>query len=129
MQLHRQRPSIVERGARLIAIGNGPPHFIAGFREDTGWQDPLYTDPSLAIYNAASFKRGVLTTLNPSSVVRTIGSLRRGFRQTSTKGDPWQQGGVLIIRPSGDILWRHESAGPGDNASADQIARALAANP
>ena len=48
VQLHRERESIRRAGAELVVIGNGAPHFIAGFREITGYDGPLYTDPSLA---------------------------------------------------------------------------------
>ena len=121
MQLHRQIDMIHAAGCELHVIGNGLPMVIAGFRETTGYAGPLYTDPSLAVYRAAELRSGLLTVLNVGSVVRTIGSLRRGFRQGRTQGHALQQGGVLVVAPSGDILWHHISEGPGDNATAAQI--------
>jgi len=40
-------------GADIYVIGNGSPSFIEGFREQTGWKGPIYTDPSLGVYRAA----------------------------------------------------------------------------
>jgi hypothetical protein len=124
VQLHRRNDDFRAAGAELIVIGNGSPSFIAGFRDETGWRGPLYTDPSLALYGAAGLKRGVLSTFNLRGAVRSVGTLRRGFKQGRTQGDPWQQGGVLVVR-DGAVLWSHASDGPGDNARADDILAAL----
>ena len=121
MQLHRRIDELHAAGAEVFVIGNGSPSFIEGFREQTGWQGAIYTDPSLAVYQAAGLKRGVLKTFNASAAWRSIGTLRRGIKQGRTQGDAWQQGGVLVIAPSGDVLGAHASDGPGDNATADQI--------
>ena len=37
-------------------IGNGSPSFIEGFRDQTRWTGPVYTDPSLAVYRAAELE-------------------------------------------------------------------------
>ena len=59
------------------------------------------------------------------AAVRSVGALRRGFRQGKTQGDNLQQGGILAIAPDGRVLWHHISSGPGDNAKPADIARAL----
>ena len=125
MQLHRERQRITDAGAQLILIGNGAPHFIAGFREITGYDGALYTDPSLAAFEAAQLKRGVTTVLNARALMPTLKAFARGGKQGLTQGDAWQQGGVLVIAPSGDVLWHHASDRPGDNASVDSIVAAL----
>lgn len=125
VQLHHRIDDLRASGAEIFVIGNGSPSFIAGFRDETGWAGPIYVDPSLEVYKAAGLKRGVLKTFNPAAAWRSIGTLRRGIRQGRTQGDPWQQGGVLVVAPSGDVLYTHASEGPGDNASADEILTAL----
>jgi hypothetical protein len=121
VQLHRANIG------NLVIIGNGAPNFIAGFREQTGYTGPIYTDPTLAVYKAAQLKRGVKTFLKLGAATATIGSLRRGFRQGKTEGDATQQGGVLVVAPDGRILYHHISEYPGDNASPDEIRSHLAA--
>jgi AhpC/TSA antioxidant enzyme len=105
----------------LVVIGSGAPMFIEGFRETTGFDGPIYVDPSLEVYKAAELKRGVGTLLNFGAAKATLGSLRRGFRQGRTQGDATQQGGVLVIAPDNRILYHHISQFAGDNASPDDI--------
>jgi hypothetical protein len=121
VQLHRANIP------NLVVIGNGAPNFIAGFRETTGYTGPLYTDPSLAVYKAAELKRGIGHVLSLRAAAKSIGTLKRGFRQGKTQGDATQQGGVLVIAPDGRILYHHISEYPGDNASPDEIRSHLAA--
>jgi hypothetical protein len=125
VQLHRKIDLIRAAGAELFVIGNGSPSFIAGFREETGWDGPVYTDPSLAVYKAAELKRGVARTFNPLAIGKTVRAFARGHRQGRTQGDPWQQGGVLVIDRGGDVVWQQASDRPGDNATAEEIAAAL----
>ena len=125
MQLHREMAAIHDAGAELYVIGNGSPSFIAGFREETRWDGPIYTDPSLAVYNAAQLKRGVASTLNPRAFGSAVGALFRGRRQGRTQGDAWQQGGTLVIGTDGIVKWHHVSGRPDDMASAAKILAAL----
>jgi len=125
VQLHRETAAIQAAGASLAVIGNGGPSFIEGFREQTRFDGPIYTDPSLAVYQAAQLKRGVMKTFDPRALGTTLGAFMRGHRQGRTQGDPWQQGGVLVIAPGGEVKWHHASERPGDNASARDIVAAL----
>lgn len=125
MQLHRDIQRIHDAGAELYVIGNGNPSFIEGFREQTKYDGPLFTDPSLAVYKAAELKRGVTKTLNPRALGATFKALAHGSRQGMTQGDPWQQGGVLVIATDGKVLWQHSNDHPGDTPKMDQIVRAL----
>lgn len=127
MQLHHKIDALRAAGAELYVIGNGSPSFIDGFRETTGYDGPLYTDPSLAVYAAAGLKRGVATVLSPRAALAGISALRHGFRQGKTQGDAWQQGGVVVIEPGGDVVWTHVSDYAGDNAAPDEILRQLQA--
>lgn len=111
----------------MIVIGNGAPHFIAGFREITKYDGPLYTDPSLAVFQAAELKRGVGTVLNIGAGIATLKAFGRGGKQGATQGDNWQQGGVLVIATDGTIKWHHASERPGDNATIEPILASLRA--
>lgn len=123
-QLQRRIDELHAAGAELFVIGNGSPSFIEGFREQTKWSGAVYTDPSLAVYKVAGMKRGVVSTFNPRSALRSFGAIARGYLPQKMQGDNWQQGGVLVIR-GGDVVWSHESNGPGDNATVDQLLAAL----
>lgn len=127
MQLHRDIDKIHAAGADLYIIGNGTPNFIAGFREQTKYDGPIYTDPSLAVYKAAELKRGVTKTFNPRALGATLKAFTQGRRQGLTQGDTWQQGGALVVAPGGEVLWHQASDHPADIATADQIVAALRA--
>jgi hypothetical protein len=125
VQLHRSIKDIHDAGGELYVIGNGAPLFIDGFRETTGFDGVVLTDPSLAAYKAAQLERGFFKTVNFGGAIKSIGAMRRGFRQGKTEGDATQQGGVLVVAPGGQVLFHHVSKHPGDNAPPDQIVRAL----
>ena len=125
VQLHRSIDDIHAAGAELVVIGNGAPNFIAGFRDTTGFDGPIYVDPSLAVYQAAELERGLLKTFSPFAIKKTLSALGRGARQGRTQGDAFQQGGVLVIAPGGKLVWRHISKHAGDNAHPSKILAAL----
>ena len=120
MQLHRALDKFEAKGAKLSVIGNGSPSFIAGFREQTMYDGPVYTDPSLAVFKAAELKRSLAATLDPRGWLGGVRAFAAGHRQGRTQGDATQQGGVLVIK-GGEITWQHASERPGDNASPDEI--------
>jgi hypothetical protein len=125
VQLHRESDELKARGADLYIIGNGTPSFIAGFRDQTKYPGPIYTDPSLTAFKAAQLKRSVTRTLDPRSLGKALGAFAHGQRQGLRQGDAWQQGGVLVVAPSGEVKYHHASDRPGDNATATHIVRAL----
>ena len=126
MRLHRRIADIRAAGAELYLVGNGAPTFIAGFRDETGYAGPIYTDPSLATYRAAGLSRGLRSLVNVGAAVRGVGALARGYRQGRTQGDQLQQGGALVIAPDGSVRWRQVSRGPGDNADPADIVQVVA---
>lgn len=125
VQLHRRIDELHAAGAELHVIGCGTPNFIAGFRELTGYDGSLLVDPSREAYRVAGLQRGVAATFNPRALVRGIRTLSRGHLQGRTQGDPWQQGGTLVVDPSGTLVMHHVSTGAGDNAAVDDILGAL----
>lgn len=116
-------------GAEVVVVGNGAPHFIAGFRELTGFRGPLYTDPSRKSYQAASLKHGWATFMNLRAVTNLGRALVGGARQGSIQGDPAQQGGTLVIAPPapGRVLFHHVSDTAGDHPKLEKIFAVLGA--
>lgn len=121
MQLHRANQRFEAAGARLIVIGNGLPHFIAGFRERTGFDGEVYTDPGRRAYGALHLHRDLGSTFN----LRTIRSAWRAFsagnRQTRVQGDPWQQGGVFVVASDGEIVYGYASQHAGDHPPVEDL--------
>jgi hypothetical protein len=118
-------PEIRRRGAELVIIGNGRPEHAIDFRDSEHVESPLYVDPELQAYAAAGLKRGLRSSLAPSVIFRGIRAFIEGERQGAIMGDPWQQGGVFIIRPGNRVEFAYISEEAGDHPSSEAIISAL----
>jgi len=113
------------RGAELVIIGNGAPNFAAAFREDFELACPLLVDPELRAYRAAGLRRGRVELLSPRLPRNALRALRSGSRQAGVQGDPWQLGGVFVIRPGGELTYRYVSREAGDHPPVEEVLAAL----
>jgi hypothetical protein len=119
VQIWNNRASYEKGGAKIIFIGNGIPQFIKTFKEDLNILDaPIYTDPSLVSFRAVGFKRGFLAALGPKSLRNGRKLMNEGHRQGQSfnrdTGDLWQLGGVVAIKPTGQIAYYYLSIATGD---------------
>lgn len=126
VQLHRERGEIQARGAELHLVGTGSPEQGALFARKLGLTSPVWVDPQLLTFRALHMKRGFRRTLgSPSTWKATARAWRQGLRQGNVQGDPWQLGGVLVVRPDGSVLYRYLSAFAGDHPKAPSILAAV----
>ncbi|MGH0031957.1 MAG: SDR family NAD(P)-dependent oxidoreductase [Myxococcota bacterium] len=116
---------IRQAGAELAIVGNGAAHFAQAFREDFGLDGPLLVDPELRAYRAAGLRRGRVELLSPRLPLNAFRALRSGARQTQVQGDPWQLGGVFVLRPGGRLVYRYTSAEAGDHPDPEDVIAAL----
>lgn len=116
---------IEKLGAGLIVIGSGRPDQAREFRKELSLETPVYADPHMKAYRAAGLRRDVRSTINPKTLIHGVRALRNGFRQSKVKGDPWQQGGVLVIKPENKILFEYASQNAGDHPKVQSILEAL----
>ena len=112
-------------GAELVVVGSGRPWHARAFRDQHGLDFPLRVDPDLVAYRAAGLRRGAWRTLGPRVLARAARAFRKGFRQGEVQGDPWQQGGVFLVRAGGRVAWQHVSEEAGDHPSTEAIREAL----
>ena len=108
-----------------MIVGNGKPWFIQGFREKTGYEGEIYSDPSRATYKALHLRRDIRSTFSAGTVRKAFTAFRQGFRQTATQGDPWQQGGVFVFDASGEVVFSYASSHAGDHPSVELLLRGL----
>jgi hypothetical protein len=114
----------------VAVIGNGTASMGKAFVAARKLRIPLYVDPGLRAYQAAGMVRSVSSGLAPQAFLNAFRTLREGYVQGATQGDPWQQGGVLLVKPSGDIVWSYISSVAGDHPEMTAVlaaARAAAA--
>jgi peroxiredoxin len=113
-------------GVALVVIGNGAPHFAQAFLDEFKVTLPLYTDPSLKVYDAMALRRGWRTAFSRKTLSASVDALKRGFRQGRTQGDATQQGGVFVLRKGGEIVYRYVSEAAGDHPPLDEVLAAAA---
>lgn len=113
-----------ERHTQLVVIGNGAPHFVKAFREDTGFGGKLFTDPSLETYKVLNLKRSVGSLFGFKSMKEGIRAAASGYLQTSIQGDAMQQGGAIIAGPGDALRYFHRNAEAGDHPPIEDMLEA-----
>jgi peroxiredoxin len=112
-------------GAELVLVGNGSVQFAARFQAEKAPDCAVFTDPSLEAYRELGMKRGVWATLSPAALLASVRATRRGYRQTSTEGDGWQQGGTYAVAKGGRIVYAKANRNAGDRPDLDAALAAL----
>ncbi len=121
----KQSEGFEKQNAHLVVIGNGAPHFMTAFREDTGYKGKLYTDPSLETYKILDLKRSVGSLFGFKSLKEGIRAASSGYLQTEIQGDALQQGGAIIIGP-GDVLhYAYRNKEAGDHAPIKEMLKVI----
>jgi peroxiredoxin len=128
-EVRAARPDIEALHGGVVFVGNGTPRAAAWFQKRFAPDSTVLTDPDLVTYKAIGAHSGLMSTLGPQAWGAGLRAFRSGARQTTTKGHPFQQGGVLVIAPGGTVLYRHVSGAAGDHAPLDRVLAALRAAP
>ena len=113
--------AFVAAGVEVVVIGSGWPEMAAHFAERFEVPFQLLCDPELEAYRAAGLKRGVGTLLGRGALQAGRRAWQAGFRQGRTQGDPWQQGGVLVVATGGEPVWVQVSDYAGDHADEEAL--------
>ena len=111
----------------MAVVGSGFPAMAKAFSERMGLPKdlPVLSDPKREAYQLAGFTRSIGSTFSLRALFTHLRARRKGFGQGRLAGDPWQQGGTLIVAPSGEVLFEYRSKGPGDHAAPERLVAAL----
>lgn len=123
--MHRERDTIRKRGAELVFIGIGHRHFAEAFQKQFDIQARLYVDTSRDAYRALGMRFGMRDIFNLTSLRNMTRSLRAGFRPGRIQGDGRQLGGVVVVRPGGQVVYSYLSSAGGDHPPVGDILREL----
>lgn len=118
-------PRIREKDARVVVVGSGAPAFIGPFRQATGFKGEILTDPTRGAYEAAGLVRSALAMVSPRAALAGMRAFQAGFRMDGIQGDAWQQGGILVVRKTGELAYRYASRFSGDHPDPEAFLRAL----
>lgn len=125
-EVRAHRAAIEQRGARIVFVGNGLPAMAREFAAQHADGLPVLSDPTTKAFAVAGMRRGLGTVLRPSMLKNAWRAFRSGHRQTKVQGDPWQQGGALVLGKDGVVLHAQRDCAAGD---AIDWARVVAAIP
>jgi peroxiredoxin len=118
---------LARAGVRTVLVGNGSPEqraeFVARHALDKAPAE-VVTDPTLTAYRALSLVRSSWATFGPRAIVETARAMGRGFPHRPAAGDGTQQGGVLVIDPTGLLRLYRRSRSIGDHAPASDLVEA-----
>jgi hypothetical protein len=108
-------------GLNVAVIGSGGPSFARGFADRMSVPDlAIYSDEQRVAFKAAGMRRDFASTFDPRMLIKGISSMIK-HPQTSTKGDPLQQGGVLLVRSDGTLAWSYLSRYAGDHPKMETL--------
>ncbi len=108
-------------------VGTGLPAMAASFAAEWAGPHPVLSDPTRAVFAAAGMRRSLFATLHWRLFANAWRAFRSGFRQGKVQGDPWQQGGVLVVDGRGTVVHRQVDRAGGDPLDLDAILVAVRA--
>ncbi len=76
-------------------------------------------------YKEFGLKRGIRAVSGTKVTRNGARASAKGFRQTRTRGDVTQIGGVVVIDASGEVIWQHTEQIAGDLADLDELVDVL----
>lgn len=119
------KPDIERAGARLCVIGNGTPLHARVFMNEANLHADVFTDPGRLLYDALAMRHGIFATINPTSRRYVRRAQARGFRQLGVRGDPWQQGGAIVVAKDGAVAFLQRFAIAGERVDMADLRRAI----
>lgn len=117
-------PQILDRGARVVFIGNGSLNQAKRFYSDKGLPRmgcDVLTDPERGSFEAMEMQRGYAKTFNPQSVRAYRGAKVDGHGITGLFGDLTQLGGLLVTKPPVRFVFLHRSKFAGDHPDMNEV--------
>ena len=114
-----------QNGAQLAIIGNGRVKDLKKFRQQTGYQGILLTDPSRESYNFLKFKSGLTDIIGVKSFTQSFSALRAGFMPGALQGHALQLGGAIVVAPDGNIRYFFKSSAAGDHPPVEALLAAV----
>lgn len=110
----------------IVHICNGDQATAEEFKREMKSPFPFICDPEEKLFDLYELKEAEMgDILNPKVVASAVKNLFKANFQGAVKGNPKRLGGTFVIKPGGEITWKHVSEDPADNASADAIRQAL----
>lgn len=118
-------PQVRGKAASLVLVGNGSVAQAKQFYREMELSFTLLTDPEGTSYASAGLRRGLSSTFSLRVLGKGLQAYRQGYRQTSVRGDPVQQGGAFVIGRGGELRYQFVSQHAGDHPGLAALLAAL----
>ncbi|MBI51593.1 MAG: hypothetical protein CL779_00035 [Chloroflexi bacterium] len=116
-----QKEYLNNNDIQIFFVGNGNQLFIEGFKERNNINNPVYTQPSLLLYESINATNSVWSTIHPRATINYFKAYLKGENYSGVEGDTSQQGGAIMIDPQTEQLFIYTSGVAGDNIKAKEI--------
>lgn len=116
-QVWGMRDSIQKNGAKIIFIGSGSPYIISQFKKENNLEKAIiYTDPTLSTFKAAGLIHTNTVDLDQASLkaIKDLESRGYSLKIIDNDGDDTQLGGIVFIKPPGQVTYHFISEYIGD---------------
>ncbi|MBY0414989.1 MAG: redoxin domain-containing protein [Bdellovibrionales bacterium] len=116
-QVWNMREAIQKTGTKIFFIGSGSPYLISQFKKDhniSGAQ--IFTDPSLSTFKASGLIHTNTAELDSNSIraIKDLEAKGYSLKIIENDGDDTQLGGVVSIKPPGQVTYHFISEYIGD---------------
>lgn len=112
-QIMKNKDTLEKNGSKIIFIGNGSASMISSFKEELKIPNALvFTDPTMEIFDACGFNRGLKYLINAKTLLQGIQLYQDGFTQgvqTKKNGSHLQMGGIIALKPPGIVTYHFAS--------------------
>nr|CAB3265208.1 thioredoxin-like protein AAED1 [Phallusia mammillata] len=122
-----------ERNVKILLISCAPSRFIQPFSDETNCPHEMLCDSKRIIHNTLGLHNTLQPSLNGANSPHIKSNAFTGFftnvwravKSTVEQGDPFQQGGQVIIDPDGKILFFHRESHPHDHTPINELLKVI----
>lgn len=107
-----------------MVIGSGDIDHFQDFRRATAYTGTLMSDPSRKSFQVLGMQRGLGGLLGLGPLFKGLSALREGHRPGMLQGDALQQGGAVVIRSDGGVVYLYRSTEAGDHPPLGELLQA-----
>jgi hypothetical protein len=113
-------------GVRVVFVGTGSPAMATSFAAEHAGPHAVLGDPQRRLFAAVGMRRSLWASLHWRMFANAWRAWQAGFRQGRVQGDPWQQGGLLLLAADGRVVHRQVDRAGGDPLDVTRALVALA---
>ena len=125
MQLRDYYQKILDRNAELRLLAPATAEQARKACEEFQVDYQMLADPQRVAFKAAGMRRDLFSNLNFRTLRYFMRTWRKGIRQKGIQGNPFQQGGAMVIEKEGILRFHFVGKAAGDHPDLNDVIAAL----